>query len=396
MGWSATRLSRHQGEVRVVAAEGGAKDYTVAPRLTGKASDFLRFGVAAAGRGDLAAVRGVLAQQPAWVRRVGSHGRTMLWEAAYRGRLGVVEHLLDQGADIHARGCHFTPLLVEISPLCAARCKRHEEVAELLLRRGAQEDFHSAVFLGDAEVVRRWLQRQPALATVEVPQHDPHLRTTALHYAVSPGHDLLVELLLAHGADPAPYSNWLARFCIWRGRADILDRLFAAGLVAAAVETPRAGVLDAAVRDVLRSHGVEAGGDSAEGGWPPIVFQCRGDRGGNVERVRALLAGGADVGARNHKGQTALHCAAKAGFEDIVALLLENHAEIDALDLAGETPLAAALRSTVKDKERLRAVVRQLAAAGANPALADAHGRTPLAIAAAKRDSTFWLDALRV
>ena len=149
------------------------RDSAALPRLTGKASDFLRIGVAAAGRGDLAAVRGVLAQQPAWLRRVGSHGRTMLWEAAYRGRLEVADYLLDQGADIHARGCHFTPLLVEIPPLCAARFKRHDKVAELLLRRGAQEDFHSAVFLGDIADVREQLQRQPTLATVEVPQHDP-------------------------------------------------------------------------------------------------------------------------------------------------------------------------------------------------------------------------------
>ena len=213
---------------------------------------------------------------------------------------------------------------------------------------------------------------------------------------MSPGHDALVALLLAHGADPAPYSNWLARFCIWRRRADILERLFNAGLVAADVEPPRAGVLDGEVRRVLRAHGVEADVDTAEGGWPPLAFQCRGDRGGNVERVRALLAAGADVGGRNHKGQTALHCAAKAGFKDIVALLLEHDAEVDAQDSAGETPLVAALRSMVKDKERLRAVVRRLVAAGADLTLADASGRTPYAIAAAKRNATFWREALQV
>ena len=34
--------------------------------LTGKVSDFLKIGVAAAGRGDLEAVRTVLAERPAW------------------------------------------------------------------------------------------------------------------------------------------------------------------------------------------------------------------------------------------------------------------------------------------------------------------------------------------
>ena len=364
------------------------------PLLTGKTSDFLKIGVAAAGRGDLATVRAVLAEQPAWCRRVGSHGRTMLWEAAYRGRLAVVRHLLDAGADSNARGCHFTPLLVEISPYCAARFKRHEAVAELLLRHGASEDFHTAVFLGRTDAVRRGLQRDPALAQAEVPQHDPNVHATALHYAVSPGHDDVVALLLAHGADPRPYSDWLARFCIWRRRADILERLLAAGLDPSAVEAPRSGVLDAAVAHVLDAHGVPSSANHAEGGWPPLVFQCRGDRGGNVERVRALLSAGAEVNVRNHKGQTALHCAAKAGFADIVALLLAHRADINAQDAQAQTPLAAALRSTVKNKERLRTVVRQLIAAGADPTIKDARGRTPRAIAAAKRGAHAWLQAL--
>ena len=99
--------------------------------LTGKVSDFLKIGVAAAGRGDLETVRLVLEERPDWLVRVGSHGRTMLWEAAYRGRLAMVEWLLDQGADVHAWGCHFTPLLVDISPYCAARLKNHDAVADV-------------------------------------------------------------------------------------------------------------------------------------------------------------------------------------------------------------------------------------------------------------------------
>ncbi len=65
----------------------------------GKASDFLNIGVAAAARGDMEAVRAILEERPGWLTRVGPHGRTMLWEASHRGRLDVVEYLLEGGAD---------------------------------------------------------------------------------------------------------------------------------------------------------------------------------------------------------------------------------------------------------------------------------------------------------
>ena len=47
--------------------------------------DFLKIVVAAAGRGDLEAVCELVDEKPNWIHTVGSHGRTMLWEASYRG-----------------------------------------------------------------------------------------------------------------------------------------------------------------------------------------------------------------------------------------------------------------------------------------------------------------------
>ena len=54
--------------------------------LTGKQSDFLKIVAAAAGRGDLEGVRALVEADPRWVHTVGSHGRTMLWEASYWGQ----------------------------------------------------------------------------------------------------------------------------------------------------------------------------------------------------------------------------------------------------------------------------------------------------------------------
>ena len=333
--------------------------------LTGKASDFMKVAVAAAGRGDLETVRAVLARQPAWIGRAGSHGRTMLWEAAYRGRLPMVDYLLDRGADIDACGCHFTPLLVEISSYCAARFKGHGEVAGRLRERGAATDIYTAAFLGDGEAVSEYLDREPGLVGAEKAQHDGGLRATVLHYAVSAGHLHIVEMLLARGADPRPYSGGLIRFAVWRERADILEALLLAGADPHRSEVPRSGIVDPGLLEVLARHGARVDVNQAEGGWPPLVFQSRGDRGGHVGRVRALLDLGADVRARNHKGQTALHCAARAGFDGIVALLLERGAPAEARDDKGETPLQAARRSRVKNRKGLAAVVGLLTEAGA-------------------------------
>ena len=90
-------------------------------QLTGKQSDFLKIVAAAAGRGDLEAVRQLVDDNPNWIHTVGSHGRTMLWEVAYRGKLEVVQFLLERGADINLPGCYHIEHRLEITPYCVAR-----------------------------------------------------------------------------------------------------------------------------------------------------------------------------------------------------------------------------------------------------------------------------------
>ena len=55
-----------------------------------------------------------------------------------------------------------------------------------------------------------------------------------------------------------------------------------------------------------------------------------------------------------------------AGFVEIVSLLLDHGAEVDLQDGKGHTPLMAALRSRIKNKDKLREVVRVLTEAGAD------------------------------
>jgi uncharacterized protein len=92
----------------------------------------------------------------------------------------------------------------------------------------------------------------------------------------------------------------------------------------------------------------------------------------NKVAVLALLDAGAQV---NRAGWTALHYAAAAGDKDIVLILLEHHARIDAYAPGDITPLMIAAR------EGQEAAVEALLAAGANTTLKSGEGLNAAAIA---------------
>ncbi|MCY4129180.1 MAG: ankyrin repeat domain-containing protein [Gammaproteobacteria bacterium] len=347
--------------------------------LTGKASDFLKIGVGAAGRGDLDTLKQVLSECPEWRTRIGSHGRTMLWEASFRGRLNVVSHLLDtyDDIDIEARGCHYTPLLVEISPLCAAIFKKRASVVSRLEDAGARRDVLTSTFLGEIDIVRELISDKPSLVNEEFYQHDPHFNATLLHYAVSGVHQNIVELLIDQGAKIRPHSDLLLRFALWRGNAEILRLLLEAGLDVTQKTLLQGDVGDTRVIEMLKSFGAKIEIDASQNGWPSLVYICRGDRGGNPKIVHDLLDQGADVNVTNYKGQTALHCAAKAGFVEPVRILLAHGANVNAQDRDGDTPLHCACRSSIKNHENLQQVIDLLIENGASLLVENRQGRTP-------------------
>ena len=346
--------------------------------LTGNASDFLKIGVNAAARGDLPKLQKVLEERPMWRTRVGSHGRTMLWEAAYRGRLEIVDFLLTtfDDIDIEARGCHYTPLLVEISPLCAAILKKRQAVATRLQDAGAKKDVVTATYLGDLQGVAKFVENEPSLVQKSYFQHDPHFDATLLHYAVAGNHTDIAEFLIGQGAEVRSHSNHLLDFALDRSNAGVLKLLLEAG-ADATQKTYLLGDIDSPeLAALLKQHGASMEIDAADNGWPSLVYVCRGDRGGNPASVRELIRMGANVNVTNYKGQTALHTAAKAGFVEPVEILLAHGADVNAQDQNGDTPLHTACKSTIKDQTKLQNVVNLLIAAKADLTIENKQGRT--------------------
>jgi hypothetical protein len=104
-----------------------------------------------------------------------------------------------------------------------------------------------------------------------------------------------------------------------------------------------------------------------------------------TEIVRELLAVGADVHAKNRRGQEALHAASigspgspgwnPSSQKNTIIALLEAGADPNAMDRSGVSPLHKAVRT------RCAAAVRTLLDHGADPARPNKNGSTPKLLA---------------
>ena len=324
--------------------------------LTGKQSDFLKIVVAAAGRGDLEAVQALVEADPRWVHTVGSHGRTMLWEASYRGKQAVAEFLVECGADVNASACHYSQHNVEISCYCIARVKGRHALADYLLERGATVNVFTAAYLGETAAVAGFIEADPMLLESTQAQHDsqrsegrrlvfdhmPNTWGTPLAYALSGGSRDTVALLLERGAEVRENDTRLLGIAVGHNRLDLVQMLLEHG--ADADQLPLADPSqNRELAELAIAHGYDV--NTGRPGWPPLVVASRGDKGEHPERLQALLELGADVNVRDYKGKTALHRAGTAGFLASMEVLLANGANIDAADEKGETPLFDAVRA---------------------------------------------------
>ncbi len=102
---------------------------------------------------------------------------------------------------------------------------------------------------------------------------------------------------------------------------------------------------------------------------------------GDVERVRELLAAGADCDARDGEGATALMLAAYAGNLAVVKTLIEAGADVNARGEGGWSPLMKAAHNAELDRG-FADVAQALIDAGANVEAPIGFGVRPLMLAA--------------
>jgi ankyrin repeat protein len=242
---------------------------------------------------------------------------------------------------VNATGRYNGESFIQLTPYCAALNYHRPELAEYLRAHGAQEDIFRATFLGDIEPVARELDAHPDLINAEDLQ-DLINYVPLLSFAVASGRIKMVEFLLRRGAVVPPYSLQLLSLAAKAGRKDILDLLL--NHHAQVVAVGEYYFFNTFSLDLLRyflEHGASPS-RKGQNGFPPLVYLCRADKGGQSDKIKLLLEYQAPVNSLGPKGRTALHYAAAAGFQEVMTILLDHGANYWIRDHQGETPLALA------------------------------------------------------
>jgi len=140
------------------------------------------------------------------------------------------------------------------------------------------------------------------------------------------------------------------------------------------VPTPAAGAGGAGGATGASGAGDAGEASASDDGMSELhAAACDGD----AEALKQLLAGGAEVDARDEAGRTAAHLAAGYGELEILSLLLAAGASVDARDGGGNTPLHFAASYGTTE------AVQRLLAAGADRGAVNGEGQSARQIAVA-------------
>jgi ankyrin repeat protein len=257
-------------------------------------------------------------------------GLTALLFAARQGHLDCAQALVEAGADKDLQDPD------GISPMITAIVNAHYDVAQYLAERGA--DVNLADQFG----------RTALWAAVDMHTLPHSTRPDTPEPETVSSTDLL-KTILAHDADP---NVQLVTHPPYRSMGDRgSDNILTIG-ASALLRAAKAG--DFVAIRMLLDKGADPNLASKPSVTPLMAAAGVGSRDSDtrgrykteqdaIESARMLIAAGADVNAKEEKGQTALHGAAFWGFTELARFLAEHGAKLDARDNKGMTPIDSAM-----------------------------------------------------
>ncbi|EQB44811.1 hypothetical protein CGLO_16410 [Colletotrichum gloeosporioides Cg-14] len=274
-------------------------------------------------------------------------GNTALMMAVEYEHLGMVIALWGEIADINESDDHLDALRNAVD------YQLFDIVKFMLEHDGKAEGYifsqllYRAAKVGNDKIVALLLRKQG----VEVDATDEESEDAPLHIASIEGHEKVVQMLLAAGADV---------HCESSPNTTPLHLAAKAGKV----EVCRILIKSGARLDEWNVHG-----DT------PLILALDD---GHGAVVKFLLEAGANCNLESSSGLTALHVAASRGLVEVCGNLIKYGASLDARNALGDTPLILAV------DQGHSTVVQCLLDAGANCGLASPNGDTALHAAAAE------------
>ncbi|CAD0018639.1 unnamed protein product [Aureobasidium pullulans] len=274
-----------------------------------------------------------------------SEGRTCLYHAISQGHVLLAKSLLNSGADVNAQGGEYGNVLQ-----LASIMRTEFSFIRLLLDKGAKVNaqgghygnaLQAAVFIGADKTVAVLLERK---ADVNAGGRFP----SALHAASFMDHYEIAAALLCHGADVNACGGAMGtalQEAAWLNRVRIMELLLRHGAAVDAANESTSALSAASMLGHLQSvrlllqNGAEINRLATRG--PPTAAMMATFM-GKVDVLEFLINAGARIHIQDHKGQTALHFAAKGGNLETVKLLIEAGSDTHVVDTTKSTPLTLA------------------------------------------------------
>jgi ankyrin repeat protein len=302
---------------------------------------------AAARLGMLERVKELVEGDPAVVHARGGDGQMPLHFAA---TVEIAAYLLDHGAAIDARDIDHESTAAQYMAGCTSWPRT--DVLRYLISRGAQTDILMAASIGDLEMVRKYLDADPALVRVSVSEKDfpkQNPRSGGSIYIYIFGWATTPHMIAHQFGYKAVFRLLMERSPLWlqlTQACEVGD--------------------EALVKELVAQHPTLAETLTEKARRRIVGTAMRN----NTQGIRLMVSVGWPADVRGDSGQTPLHWAAWHGNVAMVRELLRHHAPPEAQeDEYKATPLGWATHGSEhgwhRDKGEYGQTVEALLAAGA-------------------------------